>query len=941
VRSPGSRHAAPFGLHERSADRQWLADRFAAAARGEGSSVLVQGGPGLGKSSLLRVAMADAAGAGVRILAVRAGELEQEHALGVVRQLLHRGLSGLDVARRAVLSGPAEFVARVLADAGPPGQDAAPLEPVVLSNAVYWFVANLAALDPLAILVDDAHWADEASRRVLAYLTIRLAELPVLLVLSGRPERAPAGPALSTMAAESLELRPLSVDGVAAVLADRGIEERLAATVYGATGGNPMLVHDLADELGATGAVGPNAPVEALPSRRIGQRVTARLATHEPAIGALAFACAVLGDGAELQLAADLAGLDHVTLSRAADRLVELDVLAATDPVEFVHPVVRAAVEAAAAPSRRSDAHAAAARLLDAANAGPDAVAAHLQHAMPAADPWAVDRLRVAAADALARGAPDVAARRLGRALREPPGDGERLAVLLALGEAQAGAGDLAALDTLREVQDSDGPLALRARAQNAARRMLSWRGRIEEAVADRGRLADELATQDPEAALLMEAGIVSVARLARGTVALADERMDRRPPSARPRSLGEVAMSANHAVRAVRRGDPVAIGAGLAERALAAPGLIAADAEAAQYFTCVRLLGLCDRVGPANHYADDGLARAQRSGSVLAFAAASMFRCDLRRRQGLLLEAEADARQALEVAVEHELIIVTGGAAAWLVETLVERAELDAAQAVLDLVGMSGGPLPQLLTVNQVLLARARLAVARGQWATAAADAIECGERQEAWGELNPAMAPWRGVLVRALCELGETGEARAVAGENLARAQHFGAASTVGAALAVVGSVADGDARREQLGAAVDTLARSPSTLEHARALVALGAAVRPVDPAAARGLLGRGLALAERCGGVAVADSAHAELIAAGGRPRRREVTGLGSLTAAELRVARLAADGASNATIAQGQFVSAKTVELHLTRVYKKLGIRSRTQLVEHLGRASGQ
>ena len=54
--------------------------------------------------------------------------------------------------RRAVLSGPAEFVARVLADAGPPAQDAAPLEPVVLSNAVYWFVANLANLDPLAIL---------------------------------------------------------------------------------------------------------------------------------------------------------------------------------------------------------------------------------------------------------------------------------------------------------------------------------------------------------------------------------------------------------------------------------------------------------------------------------------------------------------------------------------------------------------------------------------------------------------------------------------------------------------------------------------------------------------------------------------------------------------------------------------------------------------------
>ena len=556
---------------------------------------------------------------------------------------------------------------------------------------------------------------------------------------------------------------------------------------------------------------------------------------------------------------------------------------------------------------------------------------------MPAADPWVVDRLRGAAVDAVARGAPGVAARRLSRALREPPADGDRLAIMLALGEAQAGAGDLAALETLRKVQNGDGPLALRARAQNAARRMLSWRGRIEEAVADRGRLAGELATEDPEAALLMEAGIVSVARLARGTVALADELLDRRPAAVHPRSVGEVAMSANHAVRAVRRGEPVAIGAALAERALAAPELIGVDAEASQYFTCVRLLALCDRAGQANHYADDGVARAQRSGSVLAFAAASMFRCDVRRRQGLLLEAEADARQALKAAVEHELMIVTGGAVAWLVETLVERAELDAAQAVLDGAGMAGGELPQLLTVNQVLLSRARLAFARGQWAAAAADAIECGERQEAWGELNPAMAPWRGVLVRTLSELGEVREARAVAAENLARAQGFGAASTVGAALAVAGSVADGDERREQLAAAVATLARSPASLEHARALVALGAAVRPVDPAAARGLLGRGLALAERCGGLAVADAAHAELIAAGGRPRRREVIGVHSLTAAELRVAHLAADGASNAEIAQGQFVSAKTVELHLTRVYKKLGIRSRTQLAEQFRR----
>jgi DNA-binding NarL/FixJ family response regulator len=86
-----------------------------------------------------------------------------------------------------------------------------------------------------------------------------------------------------------------------------------------------------------------------------------------------------------------------------------------------------------------------------------------------------------------------------------------------------------------------------------------------------------------------------------------------------------------------------------------------------------------------------------------------------------------------------------------------------------------------------------------------------------------------------------------------------------------------------------------------------------------------------LAHRCGAVALVSRAREELRVAGARPRRLVRTGLGSLTPSELRVARMAADGMTNAAIAQALFVTLRTVEMHLSNAYRKLQIDSRTQL----------
>jgi DNA-binding CsgD family transcriptional regulator len=159
---------------------------------------------------------------------------------------------------------------------------------------------------------------------------------------------------------------------------------------------------------------------------------------------------------------------------------------------------------------------------------------------------------------------------------------------------------------------------------------------------------------------------------------------------------------------------------------------------------------------------------------------------------------------------------------------------------------------------------------------------------------------------------------------------------ARAIGVGLRTLGVVEGGAEGLAHLEEAVAVLADSPARLEHARALVELGAARRRANQrAAAREPLRQGLDLAHRCGATRLAQRARDELAASGARPRREMITGRDALTATEQRIAAMAADGMSNPQIAQALFVTRKTVENHLGRIYPKLGIRSRDQLAAEL------
>jgi DNA-binding CsgD family transcriptional regulator len=331
------------------------------------------------------------------------------------------------------------------------------------------------------------------------------------------------------------------------------------------------------------------------------------------------------------------------------------------------------------------------------------------------------------------------------------------------------------------------------------------------------------------------------------------------------------------------------------------------------------------DRTALASRVLADALADAQSCGSRLGFAFTSVNRALLHYHLGALGDAEADASSALSaLAWEGWLVQVVG--VGIYVETLLDKGDRASAAAVLEEYDLNGS-LPESAQYQWVLSARGRLRLAQRD-PSAVDDFLELERRRQA-GHLTPTCD---GNTCLALLMAGAQVEARRHAEANLDRARAWGAPSAVGAALRNLGVVQGGAAGVELLEQAVTVLQSSPARLQHARALIELGALLRRLGRRGeARHPLRHGLHLATRCGATLWAERALDEIRAAGGRPRRPAMLGHDALTATERRVATMARDGLTNRDIAQALFVTTRTVEGHLTHAYQKLGIRSRSQL----------
>jgi DNA-binding CsgD family transcriptional regulator len=931
-------------LLERDEELRTLDAALADARAGRGRLVVIEARAGRGKSALMAALCERAAAHGMRVLTGRGGEFEREFAFGAIRQVFELVVGEAGAAERErLLAGAAAPAEAILAsDAtgrGEPG--------LAALHAIYWLATNLSLERPLLIAVDDLHWLDDPSLQTLDYLGRRLADLPVALVVALRPAEPGASHELidalrSQPDALPIGLAPLSAAGVAALVSaavpDAG--EDLCAACFEASAGNPFYLRELLASL--------DGDVTADDVRRavvpeVGDRILRRIERMGPAAAGLARAMAVIGDGGSLDAAATTAGVAPAEAAAAAARLRRVEILTQEDPFGFVHPLVRRSVYDSLNVVERDRAHAAAAGVLRERGAPPDAVAAHLSRLRPNGSSEVVAGLRAAAQEALRRGAPAVAAAALERCLEEGAPEPSRAVLLWELGELEVAARDLSALEHLEEARTLADDPVLQARITGPMCTILGSVGRWDDLL----RLLDDaiegLGEDHPDLALELQA--MRAVALANDSMLVSD--YDRDVDRLLELSQGDAwparALCALLASIWATRGERIdevrpLVDYGLRDgRLLRERGLGAWPV--AQLPVALLLVGETDR---ALEVAEEVSAIARDIGSIMGRFVAAWYRTWAYVRRGDLVAAEGEVQPVIEFALPDALQMEVASNFWVLSEAIGERREIDGMLAAAHEALEPQAEFARTMAGGMAREVRGRFLLSRGDREAAVEELRAAGRVYTPLG-VSPVRATWRTALALALPPDARD-EAHALVDEEVALATRSRLPRPLGIALRGAAAVNGRDGEVDTLRRSVELLEGTDARLEHARSLVALGSALRRGrHHRDAREPLMAGLELAHRCGAEGTAARAMEELRATGARPRRPTHTGADALTVSEARVARLVAQGRSNTEVAQELFVSLKTVETHLTRIYKKLGVSgpgARRRLAAALADASG-
>ncbi len=473
-------------LAERDGELAEIAALLERARGGAGGVLLLEGPPGIGKSALL-----DAAAAAPAEIACCAVGVATSSAISA---------SGSCASSSRHRCGPPPTIS---ARAGwrvrraPPGRSSAPGRRVSRETRRRSRTGSTGcsprspAKARSSCVADDLQWCDVASLRWLVYLARRIDGLAVALIAACRPPEPGEQSLVQALAASAnttvLRPRPLGPAATGELIAERlgqDPADEFTRACHDATGGNPFLLGELLAGVRAAGLAPEGANAGALgelAGDRLRPAVLTRLAQLEPPAVQLARAVAVLGDGCDLQLAAELAELDTAAALASVPPLIAAGVLADRQPLAFEHPLLRTAVYLDSPAPVRAAEHARAAELLADAHAEAEAVSHHLLLAGPVREAWAAVTLREAAQTALARGAPEASAAYLRRALEEPLARPVRADLVRALANALVRRGDPAAFAALEEAlalaRDSGRPHRNRAGERRSADRGRPCRG--------------------------------------------------------------------------------------------------------------------------------------------------------------------------------------------------------------------------------------------------------------------------------------------------------------------------------------------------------------------------------------------------------------------------------------------------------------------------------
>ena len=924
-------------LLEREGELATIAGRLDDAVAGNGSLIVVEGPAGIGKTSVLAEAVRMAREREMTVLRARGGVLEQRLEFGIVRQLIERPVLRADDARRAqLLSGPAAGAAPILGLGGRTG-DPTPGHDAMLDilHALHWVVANLAEERPLLLVVDDAQWGDAASLRAGGYLARRLTDLPVAFIVGIRadePGRQAAIVAEQLRATEPIYLRlsPFSTEAVERILTGVLGKQPPADVVEAcesASGGNPFylteLVGHLAGDVADSGELSASAVAGAGPPA-VRRSLLLRLGQLGDDAGRLARALATLGGEGELRHAAAVAGLDAEASARAVDTLTTAGIIDGGQPLRMTHSLVRAAINDEIAPSDLAAGHRRAYEVLAADGSADDAMVSHALEAEARGDEAVVGLLQRTAARALRTGSPDTAAVHLRRALAEPPTPELRGAVLAELGHAEVQEGSFP-----EGLSHLEGALA--TMSPEDERRLGAYRDQALAAFASAGMddarsvVASALGDVGAEAGMQLEVDLALLAWLTGAQHGLDLDRHDVVAGATRAERT-TLALLAQERLAA---GAPAAEVVELATRALGGGRLISEDTgEAFSWYLAVYSLLVCEAFDPARETIADALGDGRARGSAFTVAGALGARAVLALGEGRPADAELDARTAAAGGIPPTMAQVN---TAYLVMALVEQGDLEAAERELVTGGIESGPGgPTVL--RWIPWGRARLREAQGS-VEGVRSAIAPLEEDDRAGAPMRTLT-WRALLARTLARAraGDS-EATSLAAAHLGWASDWGRPAALGIAERASGLAAAGEERTSRLEAAAATLSGSALRTEEARARTDLGIALlRSGRRADGRAELEAAVELAVACGAKGTARTAAAELEVAGASPRKLLFD---ELTASERRVAEMAADGRTNREIGEELYISPKTVENHLTRVYSKLGVGSRKALAAAL------
>jgi DNA-binding CsgD family transcriptional regulator len=900
-------------------------ERLLAAARaGRGQALLIRGEPGAGKTTLLRFAQDHAAG--MVVLEAQGVQVEAELPYAGLSQLLGPVLGEVErlvPPQRRALSG-------ALGLGGEPPSDRFAAYVATLSLLV-----RVAQERPVLALVDDAHWLDAASAEALAFVIRRLADAQVAVLLATRDGTLPSTlPQLDVMDLEGLDVP------AAAALLDATTPSPVATAVleqlHRQTAGNPLALLEIARLLNPAQLAGSAPLPEPLPvgvelERTFGAQIATLPETTQRAL--LIAAAHDTGEVVTLARALRGRGLDVSALAEAETaRLVNIE----RGRLEFSHPLMRSACyHRVPAPARR-DAHGALAAALAGSTPERASRAWHLAAATIDPSEDVARELETVAFDAQRRAAPAAAGRTLEAAARLTPEPSRRVRRLLAAGHAHHLAGDAeTALRLLREALAlSDDPIA-RADIQWERARVEATRGAPGQAKALLVAEAAHVETHDRERAggMLLEAAIASfMAGRPRETLDLSTRASRLLEQGLQPAALiADLMLGVGRLVTGdsaggyplIVRARPLVAATDLTVMGPLATMVLFAEVWVEHYEECRRLaLDLLARIRLQGALTAQPLA-------LVALAYADFFLGNWREASS----AVDDAHQIADEVGQHSFASQTNVIAALLAGMRGRRDEgrthAEKALAIARHYGVESTPM-------LAGWARGLIELADGRYHDAVAALEPAARYATDQGAAEPGVALWAQDLAEAYIRVGRVPDGVATletlerqAERTGRRLAHAGAARCRG----LLAANRDFEAPFHHALAWHDPV---PCPFERARTELYFGERLRRARRRSeAREPLRQALASFEALAAEPWAERARRELRATGERARRRTAGTMNDLTAQELQVARLVAEGATNREAAATLFVSPKTIETHLNSIYRKLGVRSRVELGRRL------